>query len=846
MLEEYNRKRRFDSTPEPPGRKSRRRRQSFVIQKHRASRLHYDFRLEMEGVLRSWAIPRGPSLDPREKRLAIATEDHPVDYGAFEGVIPPGNYGAGEVIIWDRGTYEMVDPRTPAEGWRRKKFHIVLRGGKLAGEWVLVKTGSGEKEWLFFKVEDHFASEHDITAERPESVVSGLTLGEIAAPGESPRRWYPEIEREMEALGVKEPGPSPMPERIDPMLAMPEEGAIRGSDWLYEIKLDGVRAIARKERGRVRILSRNRKSLGDRFPVLVDAIRTLHADSAILDGELVVFDPGGRTRFSLIQPRIHARPVGEGRDETAAPAYFAVFDLLYLNGFDLRDQPLVVRKALLGKLIPNPGWIRYTEHVEGDGAAFFEAAGAHGLEGIVAKRKQSRYQEGRSREWRKIKTTRTEDFVVLGSTPPAGSRSRLGALVLGQYDDEGRLVYVGRVGSGFDEAGLAEAARRLSSLGRKTPLIRPVPRDLSDVRWVRPALVVEVRFSEWTPDRKLRAPVFVCFRDDKEAGDCHLGLRQTDLETIPEEKPNGPPDPDEVVAPKLGATRLVLTNLEKVFWPEDGYTKGDLIQYYTDIEETLSPYLQDRPLVLKRYPDGIHGEYFYQKDAPDHIPDWVRTEQMWSEETRRNIRYFVGCDRGLLPFLANLGGITQNPWSSRIGHLDRPDYVIFDLDPVEGVEFRSVQKVALELNAVLGELELRAYPKTSGATGIHVHLPLLEDQFSYADVRTFAEAIATIVVSRLPALATVERAVSRRPRAVYVDYLQNVKGKTVASVYSPRARPGAPVSTPLRWAELKRALHPGRYTMKTILRRLARVGDLWAPVAEDRQDITPFLRALGN
>lgn len=846
MLEEYNRKRRFESTPEPRGRKSRRRRQSFVIQKHRASRLHYDLRLEMEGVLRSWAIPRGPSLDPREKRLAIATEDHPVDYGAFEGVIPPDNYGAGEVIIWDRGTYDMVDPRTPAEGWRRKKFHITLRGGKLGGEWVLVKTGAGEKEWLFFKVDDSFASQLDVTAERPESVVSGLTLGEIAAPGESPRRWYPEIEREMEALGVKEAGQSPMPEWIDPMLAMPEGRVVRGSDWLYEIKLDGVRAIARKEGGRVRILSRNRKPLGGRFPVLVDAIRTLHADSAILDGELVVFDFGGRTRFSLIQPRIHARPMSEAQDEMTAPAYFAVFDLLYLNGFDLRGQPLVVRKALLEKIVPNPGWIRYTEHVESDGAAFFEAASAHGLEGIVAKKKQSRYQEGRSRDWRKIKTTRTDDFVVLGSTPPAASRRHLGALVLGQYDDDGRLVYVGRVGSGFDEAGLVEAARRLRTLARKTPVVRPVPTDLSEVRWARPALVVEVRFSEWTPDRKLRAPVFVRFRDDKEAGDCRVGFRQTDLESVPEEGRRGPPDPDEDTGPGLGAARLALTNLEKIFWPEDGYTKGDLIQYYTDIEETLSPYLQDRPLVLKRYPDGIHGEYFYQKDAPDHIPAWVRTRQMWSEETQRNIRYFVGCDRGLLPFLANLGGITQNPWSSRIGHLDRPDYVIFDLDPVEGVAFRSVQKVALELNAVLQELELRAYPKTSGATGIHVYLPLLEDQFSYADVRTFAEAIATIVVSRLPALATIERAVSRRPQAVYVDYLQNVKGKTVASVYSPRARPGAPVSTPLRWEELRRAVNPGRYTIKTIFRRLARVGDLWSAVAQDRQDISPFLGTLGR
>jgi bifunctional non-homologous end joining protein LigD len=821
MLEEYNRKRKFDSTPEPFGRTRGERGQSYVIQKHKASRLHYDFRLEMDGVLRSWAIPKGPSPDPQEKRLAVETEDHPVDYGGFEGVIPKGNYGAGQVIIWDRGTYEMVDPSTPEKGWEKRKFHLVLKGEKLGGGWILVKTSRGDKEWLFFKVQDAFSSGTDITATRPESVVSGAIVEEIGAPGTSPRRWDVGLERELERLGVKKAGRVPLPDRVSPMMATPAGRIVEGRDWLYEIKLDGIRAIASKQGPAVDIRSRNEKPLNERFPGLVRAVAGLGADAAILDGEIVAFDEEGRSRFGLLQ-------------KAAAPAYYSVFDLLHINGYDLTAQPLTARKAVLRKLIPENGWIRYTDHVEGNGREFFEAAASHGLEGVVAKKTISAYHQRRSPEWVKVKTARADDFVVLGFTPPAGTRRHLGALVLGQYDPDGKLVYVGRAGSGFDAKSLREAHAALEPLTRKTPLIRPVPKEISGARWVRPALVAEVRFSEWTPDRKLRAPVFLRFRDDKEPSDCVLGPDISEaslLETLPDAKP-------------AKSSRLELTNPDKIFWPGEGITKGDLVRYYADIEATLAPYLEGRPLVLKRYPDGITGEHFYQKDAPDHIPDWVRTEVMWSEDSQRDIRYFVGCDRGLLPFLANLGGITQNPWSSRIGHLDHPDYAIFDLDPADGVPYGDVRKVALELRKVLGELELRGYPKTSGASGLHVYLPLLEDRFTYRDLRIFAEAIASIVVRRVPELATIERSVSRRPKAVYVDFLQNVKGKPVASVYSPRARPGAPVSAPLRWEELERAVDPGKYTIRTIFRRLGRVGDLFAPVLEDRQDIGPFLEAL--
>ena len=846
-LQEYNKKRRFDETPEPEGRPKKRPGSSFVIQKHRASRLHYDLRLEMDGVLRSWAVPKGPSLDPGEKRLAVQTEDHPVDYGGFEGVIPKGNYGAGNVIIWDHGTYEMVDPSTAQDGWKKRKFHFVLHGKKLGGEWVLVETRRGERQWIFFKVRDDHAGAADITELRPESVVSGLLVEQVGEKGAEARHWHVELERELEKRGMKKGRRMAPPREVSPMLATLREGAFDGEEWLFEMKLDGIRAIVSKDGADIHVHSRNKKPIGRRFPTLVRALAALPVDQAVIDGEIVVFDEAGRSRFNLIQPRINL--TGESdieKADTAIPAYLYAFDLLNINGYSLVACPLLDRKAILRKLIPDDrGWIRYTDHVEGRGREFFEVASAHDLEGMIAKRKDSTYRQGRSRQWLKIKTTRSEEFVVVGFTPPAASRKHFGALVLGQYDSRGRLVYVGRAGAGFDDAGLAQAHANLQKLVRKKAPFPAVPAELSKAIWVSPQLVAEVKFNEWTPDGKLRAPVFLRFRDDVAPSAC---LVREDPEPDPVAAQEQPPEAGRP-EPEPGAsfgTRVQLTNMDKVFWPDDGFTKGDLIRFYDEISSFLIPYLQDRPLILKRYPNGIHGEYFYQKDAADYTPEWLRTGSLWSEDVEKDTRYFIGADREMLIYLANMAAITQNPWSSRLGRLDYADYVIFDLDPVEGTPYRVSQKVALEIKKALDELELRAYPKTSGASGIHIYLPILEDTFSYQDVRVFAEAIASIVVARVPELATIERVVSRRPKNVYIDFLQNVRGKTVASVYSPRARPGAPVSTPLRWEELRRQIDPVKYNIRTIFRRLKRVGDLWAPVLSDRQDISPFLKALIN
>jgi bifunctional non-homologous end joining protein LigD len=829
-LEEYKRKRKFDKTPEPAGAVKKASGHTFVIQKHHATRLHYDFRLEMEGVLRSWAIPKGPSLNPAEKRLAMETEDHPIDYGGFEGVIPRGNYGAGKVIIWDRGTYEMVDPDTPEKGWRKGKLHFILKGEKLHGEWVLVRGSREPRQWIFFKIKDQYASSSvNIAEEQPQSVLSGSLVDDVGEQRPT-KHWVTPIERELEQYGMKEPGRVPMPKHIQPMLATLIERPFNGDEWLFELKLDGIRALVLKDGAKVNMWTRNAKALANRFPTLAQACAELPADTAVLDGEIVVLDEEGHSRFNLIQPRIHlSRQKDIAKADEQIPVYFYAFDLLYINGYDLVKFPLVDRKAVLRKLIPdNAGWIRFVDHVEGRGVEFFDAVSKHGLEGIVAKTRNSPYVPFRSRTWLKIKTQDTDHFVIGGFTKPEGSRKHFGALLIGLYKN-GDLIYVGRAGGGFDDRTLADIHNEMKTLITKKCSFKEVPPEVRKSTWLHPQLVCDVRFTEWTSDRKLRAPIFLGLRDDIDPEQCRLE------DSLPE-KPAASGKPD--------ARRIEFTNLDKVLWPEDGFTKGDLIQYYDRIAPYLIPHLLDRPLVFERFPNGIHGPSFYQKDAAAHTPAWIRTQEIWSEDVKRYIRYFIGADREQLLYIANMAAITQNPWMSRVQHMEFPDYIVFDLDPVES-PFSTAQTIAVELQHILEELGFRTYPKTSGASGIHIHLPILEKTFTYDDVRIFAKAVASIVVQRLPEIATIERVVRRRkPQMVYIDFLQNIRGKTVASVYSPRTREGAPVSTPLKWDEFKKPIDPKAFTIETIFKRLDKFGDLFAPALTDRQDISGMLDVL--
>jgi bifunctional non-homologous end joining protein LigD len=627
-----------------------------------------------------------------------------------------------------------------------------------------------------------------------------------------------------------------MPKDIQPMLATLSDEPFDSPDWLFELKMDGVRALTVKEGDKLQMKTRNDRPLSDRFPALAAALKELPADSAILDGEIVALDEKGHSHFELIQPRIHlsrAHDIAEADERI--PVYYYAFDLLYVNGYDLRGLALEGRKAVLRKLIPDGGgWVRYNDHVEGRGRDFFNAVSKHKLEGIVAKHRASPYQQARSRYWLKIKTQHTDHFVIAGFTPPEGSRRYFGALLLGLYDRKGDLIHVGRAGGGFDDKTIKEIWQELKPLVIPKPVFKEIPAEIRKSTWVRPKLVCEVRFSEWTSARQLRAPVFQGLRDDIDAEDC----------TLEESVPSQPSKNDRKASSQAIVTRVELTNQDKIYWPEDGFTKGDLIRFYDRIAPFLIPHLLDRPLVFDRYPNGIHGEHFYQKDAHDYTPDWIRTQELWSSDTNRYIRYFVGADRDQLLYIANMGAIFQNPWSSRVQSIEYPDYVIFDLDPMDA-PYAAVQEVAIVLKAILDELHLRAYPKTSGASGIHVYLPILENRFTYEDVRVFAEAVARVVVQQLPEVATVERVVRKRKvGSVYVDYLQNVKGKTVASVYSPRAVLGACVSTPLKWPEFKKPLNPRDYTIVTVFDRLEKYGDLFEPVLTDRQDISGFLKAL--
>ena len=621
-----------------------------------------------------------------------------------------------------------------------------------------------------------------------------------------------------------------MPKSIEPMLATLAEKPFDSPDWLFELKMDGIRALVVKDGEKFEMRTRNDRPLTQRFPTLAAALKELPGDSVVLDGEIVALDSEGHSHFELIQPRIHlsrARDIAEADERI--PVYFYAFDLLYLNGYDLRRFPLEQRKAVLRKLIPgNGGWIRFNDHIEGRGIDFFKVVSKRGLEGIVAKHRESAYQETRSRYWIKIKTQHTDHFVVVGFTPPEGSRKYFGALLLGLYNREGELIHVGRAGGGFDDHSLEDVFKQLKPLVIPKSPLKEIPPEIRKSAWVQPKLVCEVRFNEWTSARQLRAPVFQGLRDDIDATDCKFE------DSIPEKKVSVPGT----------VTRVELTNQDKVYWPEDGFTKGDLIRFYDRIAPVLVPHLLDRPLVFDRYPDGIHGEHFYQKDAHDYTPDWIRTQEIWSPDVERHIRYFIGADRDQLLYIANMGAIAQNPWSSRVQFIERPDFVIFDLDPVDA-PYSVVQQVALVLKSVLDELHLRTYPKTSGASGIHVYLPILENRFTYEDVRVFAEAIARIVVQGAPEIATIERVVRKRKTGmVYVDYLQNVKGKTVASVYSPRAVPGGCVSTPLKWEEFKKPLDPRDYTIMNVFKRIDKFGDLFAPALTDRQDISGFLKVL--
>jgi bifunctional non-homologous end joining protein LigD len=913
-LEEYRAKRDFAKTAEPAPAQAAPRTGplTFVVQKHAARRLHYDFRLEANGVLKSWPIPNGPSYAHGERRLAVQTEDHPLEYATFEGVIPKGEYGGGEVIVWDCGIYapeEHGEPcfdRARAERLVRRgiedgKLGVFLLGHKLRGGWTLVHTQ--DKNWLFIKKDDSFANpEHDVVLE-DRSVLSGLTIEDLKN-GRLPQRQTSLMLSPATATGARQ---SALPRQLSPMLPSLAERAFSNPNWLFEPKLDGYRVIATVEGHDVRLSSRRGLDCSNEYPWLLDALRRQPYTDVIFDGEIVAIDEQGRPSFQLLQNRY-----GEPRPTLL---YYA-FDVLYRDGFDLRAVPLEQRKELLRNSLMPSGRVRVVETFAEDGLGLFEAVRSTGIEGIVAKRRDSRYESGRrSDSWLKIKATQSDEFVIGGYTVGSGSRGNtFGSLIVGYYKDgDSKLTYVGHVGSGFDERTLNAVYERLQELRTdECPFESEVPKygmwrrpgkAEGPITWVKPDLVAQVKYAERTSDGILRAPVFLGIREDKAARDV------TDLQVVdpperdsPRARGQGEPGTDrsedvpesaeglveellnhtgEKLTLEVDGFEIAFSNLNKVFWPAHGdqraLTKRDLVAYFARVAPYLLPHTTDRPLTLVRFPNGIRGGHFYQKHyETGPLPPFVQTTWLYSDQNKGDGEYLRINNLATLLWLGQLADIELHTWYSRVDPsgdaegiptsfagsvenmqrsvLNYPDFVVFDLDPylysgkeARGEEpelhpegFKATCQVALWLKEMLDSLGLASFVKTTGRTGLHIYVPI-KRTLDYHATHSVSETLARVLAQQHPREVTVEWAVDKRRGKVFADYNQNVRGKTLASIYSPRVLPSAAVSMPLRWDEVGSDVFPTDFTILTAPERLRQVGDLWAGILEAKQDLAGLL-----
>ena len=831
---------------------------TFVVQKHRASRLHYDFRLAIDGTLKSWAVPKGPSESHADKRLAVQTEDHPLDYANFEGNIPEGNYGAGTVMVWDRGTFHLEGNVDALKQLDKGEIKFSLNGEKLRGSFVLVKLKQSEKgnEWLLIKHKDALEDPAYNIDEHDGSVLTGRTIEEIK--DEAPPRRSRRLIQPAELNGAHK---SAMPSHLAPMLATLAEKPFSDPNWLFEIKWDGVRALAWISEDAVRLRSRAAVDITERYPELASLPESLSARRAILDGEIVALDSTGHSDFQLLQERMHVRAPSQHLVSQVPAVYFA-FDLLYCDGYDLRNSPLLERKQLLGNLLHSTERFRYADHQLEHGKELFELARQNGLEGIVAKRTDSRYVSDRSANWLKLKITSTVDAVVGGWTDARTPAIPFGSLLLGLHQGK-KLRFIGHVGSGFDERKLQDLSGKLQELAAPACPFESVPETNEKPSWVTPTLVARVKFSGWTQEHALRHPVFVGLREDMEPADCQWENEAAPVRTGPaivhapefvgrvlnttvqieNELFKGKA---ETITVELDGKRFRLSNLNKIYFPESGYTKRDLLAYYYRMADYILPFLRGRALVLRRYPDGISGQAFFQKDMREGLglPEWFKTVPIDSEGRGKQLFYATAEDRASLLYLTSLGCIDHNPWSSRYDDLNRPDYFFFDLDPSDGTEFSVGVTIAKALHDKLEGLRLKSFIKTSGATGIHIFVPV-EPVYSYEQLRTFAEIVARTVSNEHPQLVTSERTVAKRPAGrILIDVQQNAHGRPLACSYSVRAFPKAPVSTPILPRELKPTLLPEKLNIRTILARLEKSGDLWADFWKQRQKLDQAIALL--
>lgn len=853
-LERYRAKRDASQTPEPfgglglPDDGDWTKPRLFVVQKHAARQLHYDFRLEWRGALVSWAIAKGPSTDISEKRYAVMVEDHPIEYADFEGVIPKGNYGAGEVIVWDKGTYvALEDPET---GFEKGKLLFEMRGFKMHGRYTLVRTkrkGQTEsKEWLLIKERDAYAGATGAQYFSAESIYSGLTLEEMQ--GGSTRAGA--IREKLIALCAPR---TKVDANAEFMLAEDADKPFSDPKFVYELKYDGYRMLVVVEDGKCDLIYRRRSKATDLYPEIARAASLLPYARVILDGEVVCLDDNARPSFSRLQQRSQLKRTADvAAASVRLPATMQAFDILGFEDFDLRGLTLVQRKQILRELLPKAGPLRFVDHISEEGVLFFNEIERMGLEGAMAKRADSKYRAGRSGDWLKIKADRISDFVVVGMTPPEGGRTGFGALQLAAYtrtagDAEPLLEYVGRAGSGFTDEQLKTYRAILEKDRVPDPVCAILERGAGDI-YVLPRHVVEVRYKMWSNQNLLRQPVFLRWRDDKPPEEC---VRPGEEPAGSEAKQEVPADGPAVIVDKV----VRFTNQAKVYWPAsevnpEGYTKGDLIDYYRNVSPWFLPYLADRPITLTRYPDGIHGKNFFQKDAPPFIPGWIRTERLWSEENQKELDLMIGGSRSegdleTLLFIANLGAIVLHAWNARASDPAHPDWIILDLDPKDA-PFADVITLAQEAKKLCDEIDLPCFAKTTGSSGLHVLVPT-GGALTHEQCKTFAELLARVIVTRNEKIATVIRLPKMREGKVYVDFLQNGHGKLLVAPFSARALPGAPVSMPLEWDEVREGLTPRQFTIKNAIPRLAaQKQDPLRGVLQLKPDLLAALGKLGE
>lgn len=813
-LADYKKKRNFKNTPEPGADFSTENRGRFVIQRHEATRLHYDLRLEMNGVLKSWAVPKGPSMNPKDKRLAIETEDHPVKYLDFEGTIPKGNYGAGEMQIWDKGTFKAAAKTKDnlEEQWEDGNLKIVFTGSKIKGEFALVKTKRGDKknQWLLIKKNDDFSTDLDYDAE-------------VFTEKKSQNKGHKKQEGK-----VRKINPS---EFIKPMLATTGKKIFNDPDWIYELKWDGYRALAHIEDGKVDLYSRNGISFNSKFPKLVEDLEQVE-NNVILDGEIVVLNKDGISQFQALQ---------NYDENTPGSLRFYVFDMLFLNGHSMLNLPLLERKSLIPEVIEDLNMVQYCDHIEGMGTAFYKKAIDSGMEGVIAKKADATYSPGyRTEKWLKIKDENSREVLICGYTTSEGAV--FGSLIMGAYEDD-ELKYIGNCGIGFSNDEQKALLKKFKSRERKTsPFSEKINLKGREPVWMRPDLVAEVKYSEITKTGKLRHPVFKALRKDKNPEEISAEevIENKTSEEKPIKKTSSKKSPESL---EIDGIEVPFTNLDKMYWPDSGFRKYDLIDYYIQVSEVMLPYLKDRPQNLHRHPNGIKKQGFYQKDNEGNLPDWMATTEIYSESSEKDIEYLLCQNEATLLYMANLGCIEINPWNSRIDNLDNPDYTVIDLDPSDKNTFDEVIEVAQAAKEVMDIAKIDGFCKTSGSSGLHIYIPL-GGNYSYDEARDFTKLLCYYIADKVPKITSMDRAKKKRKDKIYLDYLQNRRGQTLASAYCVRPKPGAPVSAPLEWKEVKSGLKILDFNIKNMSQRIQKKGDLFKKVLGKGIDMEQAMQSL--